>query len=81
MTPPRECWPNTRVGWRQKAEAIADFRYQAGLATKIAKLARDDFGWITRAQLVLLDVVIAWPQGQRRLDDDNARASLKAARD
>jgi hypothetical protein len=29
----------------------------------------------------VLDVVITWPRGQRRLDDDNAWASLMAARD
>jgi hypothetical protein len=82
MTPPREVWPNTHIGWREKAKAAADFRYQAGLATQIAKLEDgNNFGWVAGARQVMLDVVIDWPKGQRRLDDDNCWASLKAARD
>jgi hypothetical protein len=81
MCPPREVWPNTHIGWREKAAAAADFRYQAGLATQIAKLERDDFGWVAGARQVVLDIVIAWPKGQRRLDDDNCWASMKHARD
>lgn len=80
--PPKACWPNARTHWRAKARVVASFREVAGWSTKLAVLADPwRFDWVYRARVIVLDVVIAWPKGQRRLDDDNAWASLKAARD
>lgn len=79
ILPPRECNPNFHGSWRARADAVWVFRRAAGWATK---------AWVNAANrpplagdYVVMDAHIAWCCGRRALDDDNAWASLKAARD
>ncbi len=80
--PPRESSPNWRGAWPAKARAVREFREMAGWATLWA--VQDDmvsFAWVYQARDIVLDVEIAWAKPRRMMDDDNAWASLKAARD
>jgi crossover junction endodeoxyribonuclease RusA len=82
MCPPRQCWPNWRGHWAAKVRTVALWREAAGWASKAAVLADPEaFAWVSQAPVIGMDVVIAWPKGQRRLDNDNAWASLKAMHD
>lgn len=74
MLPPRECSPNARAHWVKKAWAARNFRECAGWATR----ATGNRNW---RESLIMDVEIAWCCGRKRMDDDNAWASLKAARD
>jgi hypothetical protein len=80
MQPPAECSPNSRAHWRKKAAAIRDFRMCAFLATRMqlctAAAWTPDF-----SGGAVMDVEIAWCCGRKKMDDDNAWASLKPARD
>lgn len=78
MMPPRECSPNWHGHWANKARAVAEFRQQARMS---AMVADNTEAWIGFDGPVTLDVEIAWCCGRKRLDDDNAKASLKAAID
>jgi crossover junction endodeoxyribonuclease RusA len=84
MLPPAECSPNSRAHWRKKAAAVKAFREAAGWATREA-LNRPGSGasWWCGHDYggVVMDVEIAWSGRRKRLDDDNAWASLKACRD
>jgi len=84
MLPPRECSPNFHGHWRRKAEAAEDFREEGHWATicggdnpvNALHLRR-----LEHAHAVTIDAEIAWCCGRKRMDDDNAKASLKAAID
>lgn len=75
--PPREVSPNWHGSWRKRAAAAAAFRAEAGWATRFDLPA----AFLGRVAPVAIDVEIAWCCGRRRLDDDNALASCKAALD
>lgn len=81
MQPPREVNPNAHVHWAKRAKAAVSFRAQAGWATRaelntpgtaLTAFCGYDVGG------VVLDAEIAWCCRRQRLDDDNAKASLKA---
>jgi hypothetical protein len=74
MLPPRECSPNWRGHWPKRARAVREFRETAAWATR----GTGNRNW---REYVVMDVEIAWCCGRRQQDDDNAWASLKAARD
>jgi hypothetical protein len=78
MLPPRECSPNYHGHWRRKSEEIQWFRQQSTWATRFSS-NMDAF--YDNHNPVTLDVEIAWCCGRKRMDDDNAKASLKAAID
>jgi hypothetical protein len=80
MLPPRECSPNWHGPWRKRATAVKAFREAAGWAT-VAALGGDPFLVAGSSGFVAMDVEIAWCCRRRALDDDNAWASMKAARD
>ncbi len=86
MLPPKECSPNWRGHWTKKARAARKFRECAGYAT-IEAFESQDWSPLRRyhhrlgKRAAIMDVEIAWCCGRRELDDDNAWASLKAARD
>lgn len=76
MLPPRECSPNVRVSWRRRAKAVAEFRAEALKAAQYeATEAVSAFCGYTLP--VRLNAEISWCCGRKRLDDDNAKASLK----
>lgn len=83
MLPPREVSPNFHGSWRARARAAREFRECAGWAAK--EMALGDFVWCfaehARLPFVVMDAEIAWCCGRKALDDDNAWASLKPARD
>lgn len=80
MLPPRECSPNWRGHWSQRAKAVRAFRETAGWATY---QALDDAGVfrLYGCQPVTLDAEIAWCCGRKSVDPTNAPALLKAAID
>jgi hypothetical protein len=84
MLPPAEVSPNWTGSWRKKAAAVKAWRW-AAKATTVDYLNRGEGG--VRAFCgydhggVVMDVEIAWCCGRKRMDDDNAWASLKACRD
>jgi crossover junction endodeoxyribonuclease RusA len=82
MEPPREVSPNARVHWRVKARATREFREVAMWATLDATYthSEDTFDALWEHGIVM-DAEIQWGRGRKRIDDDNAWASLKAARD
>jgi crossover junction endodeoxyribonuclease RusA len=79
MLPDRELSPNSRAHWSVKQRAAREFRGTAAWAT-IAWLTHEitDVDWGRGA---VMDVEIQWCCGRKKMDDDNAWASLKAARD
>jgi hypothetical protein len=78
MLPPSEVSPNYHGSWRKKAAAVAEFREQAALATR---LTTDADSFSGKRDPVTNAFEIAWCCGRKRLDDDNAKAALKAAID
>jgi crossover junction endodeoxyribonuclease RusA len=80
MEPPREVSPNARVHWRVKARATRGFREAAAWATLDAVYGEGVTDELFRNGVVM-DAEIRWGRGRKRIDDDNAWASLKAARD
>lgn len=84
MAPPAEVSPNYHGKLRGRMGATRAYRECARLATinvinqTILRSWDRPFPEGTR---LALRVVIAWPRGHKRLDDDNAIASVKAARD
>lgn len=82
MLPPAEVSPNWHGSWRQKGKAVAEFRAEAAWAVRVAM---SDSHLVTafcgHFAPVVLDFQIAWCCGRKRLDDDNAKAALKAAID
>jgi crossover junction endodeoxyribonuclease RusA len=80
MAPPREVSPNARVHWRAKARATREFREAAAWATLDAEFGEGVTDALFRDGIVI-DAEIQWGRGRKRIDDDNAWASLKAARD
>ena len=79
MTPPKEVWPNSTAAWRVKASAKRKFRYEAYQAAMAAEMLEPfAFGWVREAAAVRMDIEIAWPKGQRRLDEDNAWGACKS---
>jgi hypothetical protein len=77
MLPDRALSPNSRVNWREKARAAKDLRDTARLATIESRMF-----WNGNTHgMYAMDVEIQWCCGRRSMDDDNAWASLKAARD
>jgi crossover junction endodeoxyribonuclease RusA len=83
MAPPREVNPNARVHWRVRARATREFREAAAWATFEATYASDREATLDalREHGMVMDAEIRWGRGRKRIDDDNAWASLKAARD
>jgi crossover junction endodeoxyribonuclease RusA len=80
MEPPREVSPNARVHWRVKARATRGFREAAAWATLDAVYGEGVTDELFRNGVVM-DAEIRWGRGRKRIDVDNAWASLKAARD
>lgn len=76
----REMTPNGRQGWRAHARTVKRLREDARRAT-VSWLNDPTSGLSAFCGAVTmpttLDVVIEWPKGRKRLDDDNAKASLK----
>jgi hypothetical protein len=84
MLPPRECSPNGRYHWAERNRATHMFRYAAMFAVYGSLLAGEREAFAREAaawRSVVMDVEIGWSCGRKRMDDDNAWASLKAARD
>lgn len=82
MMPPRECSPNGGWSWRERADAKAEWREQAGTATQVAVMQNfDAFCWVPSAPEIIIDIEIAWCCGRKRMDDDNAITACKPARD
>jgi hypothetical protein len=83
MMPPPEANPNDHGNrTRAKRKAIREWREEAGKAVMVTVLQDfDRFMWITSATEIIVDWEIAWCCGRRRLDDDNAIAACKPARD
>ena len=79
MMPPREVSPNWRGTWRAKAAAKRAYRECAGWAVR-EQVNGPDHEYLQAGRIVL-DAEIAWCCGRKRMDDDNAKASLKAAID
>lgn len=79
MMPPRECSPNGGWTWRERASAKAAFRAEAAKAALYEATGTEAF--VFRLDPVTIDAEIAWCCGRKRLDDDNAKAVLKAAID
>lgn len=75
MTPPREVSPNARVHFRRRARAVAAFRAEAAKAAQFESEGTSAF--CGRMLPVELSAEIAWCCGRKRLDQDNAIASLK----
>lgn len=80
----REMTPNGRQGWRAHARIVKQLREDARRAT--ASWLNDPASNLSAfcgatATPTTLDVVIEWPKGRKRLDDDNAKASLKPVLD
>jgi crossover junction endodeoxyribonuclease RusA len=77
MLPDRALSPNARCHWREKARAVEELRVTARLAT----LAGVPYLGLALDRGAVMDVEIAWCCRRKVMDDDNAWASLKAARD
>jgi hypothetical protein len=77
MLPDRALSPNSRVNWREKARSAKELRDTARLAT----IESRTFWNGNPRGMYVMDVEIQWCCGRRIMDDDNAWASLKAARD
>lgn len=80
MLPPRECSPNARVHWRERHSAARAFREAAAWCAYQGR-ASEGFAGFAYGEAVVMDVAIRWCCGRKRMDDDNAWASLKPARD
>jgi hypothetical protein len=76
MLPDRALSPNSRSHWTERAEAARELRYTARMSTFGAGLNGMEFD-----RGACMDVEIQWCCGRKTMDDDNAWASLKAARD
>jgi hypothetical protein len=82
MLPDRALSPNSRAHWRKKAEAARELRWNARMATW-GVAANQGFWEVSGGGLrfIVMDVEIQWCCGRKKMDDDNAWASLKSARD
>ena len=72
--PAKILWPNGRGHWAVKAKAFKEHKrwaWSAGLASAIPSLRDGRFNWR----------VTFHPKTRHPVDDDNARASLKAYQD
>lgn len=79
MMPPRECSPNG--GWSMKARMRGKKAFREEAKKAAAYTTIGDASWMSEAKEILVDIEIEWAQGRKRMDDDNAIASCKAARD
>ena len=80
----REMTPNGRQGWRAHARTVKRLRDDAQRAT--ASWLNDPTSGLSAfcgatTTPTTLDVIIEWPKGRKRLDDDNAKATLKPVLD
>lgn len=83
-TPPPAASPNGRAHFHDRARLVKPLFEAAKLATHnvlmAARLGRDETPFPPDARLDLT-IMVAWPKGHKRLDDDNAIASCKHLRD
>jgi crossover junction endodeoxyribonuclease RusA len=80
MEPPRELSPNARTHWSERQRWVRMWR-DAGRLSVYGSLLAEQREAISALRGVAMDVEIHWGKGRRVLDDDNAWASMKAARD
>jgi hypothetical protein len=80
MLPDRALSPNSRAHWREKATAARELRECAGWAT-YGQVPDSLIVRLAYGTSIIMDVEIQWCCRRKRMDDDNAWASLKAARD
>lgn len=78
LLPPHEVSPNARVHWRAKAKAIKQFRQDVFLCIVSERNKIPNFHALKHCDV---DVMFHVPDERFVMDDDNARASLKAAQD
>ena len=83
MAPPIEVSPNWHGPWRRRARAVAEFREQAGWATRAAVNANEGglAHFLGNTNVTRLDADIAWQRGRNQSDPTNAPILLKAAID
>ena len=77
MQPPREVSPNFHGSWRRKSRAVAEYRAQCGWAAKTVP----ETSSFSDDRPVVMDFEIRWSGQRKRLDDDNAKACMKAVID
>lgn len=80
MMPPREVSPNGGWSWRERGKAKLEFRECAGWAAREQVSGTNDDA-LRHAETILLDAEIEWCCRRKKMDDDNAKACLKAAID
>ncbi len=83
MTPPRECSPNARIHYRQRALMARMFR-EVSRWSALDAVSGDPGGLegLLRAKRVAYSIAISWEVGRRGiLDEDNIIASCKACLD
>jgi len=78
MLPPHEASPNARSHWRAKASAIKQFRKDVFLCVVSERNKIPNFHALKHCDVAVQFHV---PDERFIMDDDNARASLKAAQD
>jgi len=78
MLPPHEASPNVSSHWRAKASAIKQFRRDVFLCIVSERNKIPNFHALKHCDV---DVMFHVPDERFVMDDDNARASLKAAQD
>jgi hypothetical protein len=80
MLPDRALSPNSRAHWTERAEAARELRETAHWST-YGVVNRKGWDGFIFPNGCAMDVEIQWCCGRKQMDDDNAWASLKAARD
>lgn len=81
MLPPREVSPNGGHSWRARSRAKYELRqaaYWSARAVFDQQFPRILTGTPAREAGVIMDFEIQWCCGRKRMDDDNAKACMKA---
>ena len=73
--PPPECSPNARCGWRAKAAAVQQYRYDCKMLA-LSQLPRVNLS-VPRNLPVIVDIIFVL-KDRRRHDWDNLLSSCKA---
>jgi hypothetical protein len=71
----RRLSPNGRAHWRAVRPLQRERKESAYQWTRVERMEQ---GYIGMVPPLVLDFTIGWEKGRKRMDDDNAKASMKA---